>query len=60
MQKQDYEYKVSNEVLVKKDCILRKAESPNSKMPWTITKKLKMEQSGFNAEQNWNESISRD
>jgi hypothetical protein len=33
----DYDYKVSNEVLVTQEGILRKAESPYSKEPWTIT-----------------------
>jgi hypothetical protein len=33
----DYEYKVGNKGLVKQDGVLRKAESPYSKEPWTIT-----------------------
>jgi hypothetical protein len=34
----DYDYKVRNKVLVTQESILRKAESPYSKEPWTITK----------------------
>jgi hypothetical protein len=33
----DYDYKVGNKVLLTQECILRKAESPYSKKPWTIT-----------------------
>ncbi len=33
----DYDYKVGNKVLVTQEGILRKAESPYSKEPWTIT-----------------------
>ena len=33
----DYDYKVGDKVLVKQDGILHKAESPYSKMSWTIT-----------------------
>jgi hypothetical protein len=33
----DYEYKIGNEVLLTQEGILRKAESPYSKEPWTIT-----------------------
>jgi hypothetical protein len=33
----NYEYKVGNKVLVTQEGILRKAESPYSKEPWTIT-----------------------
>jgi hypothetical protein len=33
----DYDYKVSNKVLLTQKGILRKAESPYSKEPWTIT-----------------------
>jgi hypothetical protein len=32
----DYDYKVGNKVLVTQEGILRKAESPYSKEPWTI------------------------
>jgi hypothetical protein len=32
----DYDYKVGNEVLLAQEGILRKAESPYSKEPWTI------------------------
>jgi hypothetical protein len=32
-----YDYKVGGNVLVKQDGILRKAECPYSKKPWTIT-----------------------
>jgi hypothetical protein len=33
----DYDYRVGNKVLVTQEGILRKAESPYSKEPWTIT-----------------------
>ncbi len=33
----NYDYKVGNKVLVTQEGILRKAESPYSKEPWTIT-----------------------
>jgi hypothetical protein len=33
----DYDYKVGNKVLLTEEGILRKAESPYSKNPWTIT-----------------------
>ena len=33
----DYDYKVGDNILIEKDGILRKAESPNQKEPWTIT-----------------------
>ena len=33
----DYDYKVGDKVLVRKDGILRKAESPYHREPWTIT-----------------------
>ncbi len=33
----DYDYKVGNKVLKTQEGILRKAESPYSKQPWTIT-----------------------
>ena len=33
----DYDYKVGNKVLMTQEGILRKAESPYSKQPWTIT-----------------------
>ena len=33
----DYDYKVGNRVLVIQDGILRKAQSPHGKEPWTIT-----------------------
>ena len=33
----DYDYKVGDKVLVRKDCILRKSESPFHREPWTIT-----------------------
>jgi hypothetical protein len=33
----DYDYKVGNKVLLTQESILRKAESPYSKKPWTIT-----------------------
>jgi hypothetical protein len=32
----DYDYKVGDKVLLRQDGILRKAESPYSKEPWTI------------------------
>jgi hypothetical protein len=33
----NYDYKVGDKVLVTQEGILRKAESPYSKEPWTIT-----------------------
>ena len=33
----DYDYKVGEKILIVKDGILRKAESPKQKEPWTIT-----------------------
>ena len=33
----DYAYKVADKILIVKDGILRKAESPKQKKPWTIT-----------------------
>ena len=33
----DYDYKVGDKILIVKDGILRKAESPKQKEPWTIT-----------------------
>ena len=33
----DYDYSVGGKVLILKDGILRKAESPKQKEPWTIT-----------------------
>ena len=33
----DYDYKVGDKVLLTKEGILRKAESPYRKEPWTIT-----------------------
>ena len=33
----DYDYKVCDKILIVKDGILRKAESPKQKEPWTIT-----------------------
>jgi hypothetical protein len=33
----DYDYKAGNKVLLTQEGILRKAESPYSKEPWTIT-----------------------
>ena len=33
----DYDYKVGNKILIRKDGILRKAESIRRKEPWTIT-----------------------
>ncbi len=33
----DYDYKVGNKILLTEEGILRKAESPYSKKPWTIT-----------------------
>ena len=33
----DFDYKVGDKILILKDGILRKAESPNQKEPWTIT-----------------------
>ena len=33
----DFDYKVGDKILIVKDRILRKAESPKQKEPWTIT-----------------------
>ena len=33
----DFDYKVGGKILIVKDGILRKAESPKQKEPWTIT-----------------------
>ena len=33
----DYDYKVGDKILIVKDGILCKAESPKQKEPWTIT-----------------------
>ena len=33
----DYDYKVGDKILIVKDSILRKVESPKQKEPWTIT-----------------------
>ena len=33
----DFDYKVGDKILIVKDGILRKAESPKQKEPWTIT-----------------------
>ena len=33
----DYDYKVGEKILIVKDGIIRKAESPKEKEPWTIT-----------------------
>jgi hypothetical protein len=54
----DYDYKVGDKVLIRKDGILRKAESIWKKEPWTITTVQTMELSGFNAEPNRKELIS--
>jgi hypothetical protein len=32
----DYDYKVSDKILIVKDGILHKSESPKEKEPWTI------------------------
>ena len=33
----DFDYEVGDKILIIKDGILRKAESPKQKEPWTIT-----------------------
>ena len=33
----DFDYKAGDKILIVKDGILRKAESPKRKIPWTIT-----------------------
>ena len=33
----DFDYKVGDKILILKDGILRKSESPKQKEPWTIT-----------------------
>ena len=50
----DFDYKVGDKILIRKDGIFRKAESIRKKEPWTITTvhTIQMELSGFNAEPN--------
>ena len=55
----DWDYAVGDKVLVRKEGILRKSESKYEKDPWTvIVKFIRMERSGFNAEQNQRDSTS--
>jgi len=54
----DYNYKVGDKVLIRKDGILHKAESIWRKEPWTIMTVHTNETSGFNVEPNRKESIS--
>ena len=55
----DYNYKVGDNILIRKDGILRKAESIWKKEPWTKTTQfIQMELSGFNVDPNWKELIS--
>ena len=54
----DYDYKVGDKVLIRKEGILRKAESIWKKEPWTITTVHTNELSGFNAEPKQKELIS--
>ncbi len=49
----DHDYKVGDKVQLTEEGILRKAESPYSKKPWTITTTHTNEISGFDAEENW-------
>ena len=51
----DYDYKISDKVLIVKEGILRKAESRYGKEPRQF---IQMELSGFNAEANRKELIS--
>ncbi len=49
----DYDYKVGQKVLVRKEGILRKSESIWHRKPWLITSiYIQMEQSRFNVETN--------
>jgi hypothetical protein len=53
----NYDYKVCNKVLLTQEGILRKAESPYSNEPWTITTVHTSRTTGFNAEQNQKDLI---
>ena len=55
----EWDYKVGEKVLLRKDGILRKGESKYQKDPCLglLHKFIRMEQSGFNAEQNQRDSI---
>jgi hypothetical protein len=46
----DYDYKVGQKGLVRKEGILRKSESIWHRRPWLITSVIQMEQSRFNKE----------
>ena len=50
----DWDYKVGDKVLLRKDGILCKSESWYECDPWIITS-IQMKQSGFNAEQSQND-----
>ena len=51
----DYDYKVGQKVLLRKEGILRNAESRWHKKPWLITKSIQMEQSRFTAKKSRND-----
>jgi len=51
----EYDYKVGDKILIRKDGILRKAESIWRKEPWTMMTVHTNELSGFNAEPNLKE-----
>ncbi len=53
----NYDYKVGDKVLLTEEGILRKAESPYSKKPWTITTIIQMELSGF-ITKKWKDLLS--
>ncbi len=54
----DYDYIAGNKVLLRQNTFLRKAESPYRKSHGLSRQFIWMEQSGFNAEQNWNDLIT--
>ena len=52
--RRDWDYKVSDKVLLRKDGSLHKSESQYEFDPWTITSVHTMGQLGFNMEQSQN------
>ena len=55
----DWDYKVGDQVLLRKDGILRKSESWYECDPWTITQFIQMGQSGFNVAKSEGLNIRR-
>ena len=51
----DWDYKVDDNVLLRKDGILHKSDSWYESDPWTVRSVIQMGQSGFNAEHNQND-----